>query len=370
MKLLFILGTRPDAIKLAPVIQEARKYKNIKTYVCLTGQHRQLLDQVVDFFGIKPNFDLNLMECNQNIADITSKAISKLGSLIKKIKPDWVVVQGDTTTTFAGALCAFYNNTKIAHVEAGLRTYNKFSPFPEEINRVLTTQLADIHFAPTQRATDALLKENVSKSKIIITGNTGIDALFYALDKIKNQPKSLTIKKFKKIDFTKRILLVTGHRRESFGRPFQEICLALKQIAKMFPKLEIVYPVHLNPNVRGPVFKILSKIKNIHLVEPLDYPSFVWLMKKSYLILTDSGGIQEEAPSIKKPVIVMRNESERMEGVKAGIAELIGTRKSVIINSVSDLITNKRLYAGMIASKNPYGDGRASKRIVRGIIDA
>ncbi|MBM3253361.1 MAG: UDP-N-acetylglucosamine 2-epimerase (non-hydrolyzing) [Candidatus Omnitrophica bacterium] len=370
MKLLFILGTRPDAIKLAPVIQEARKHKNIKTYVCLTGQHRQLLDQVVNFFGIKPDFDLNLMKANQNLSDITSKATSKLGNIIKKTKPNWVIVQGDTTTTFVGALCAFYNKTKIAHVEAGLRTYNKFSPFPEEINRALTTQLADIHFAPTRKAEKYLIKENIPKKRIVITGNTGIDALFYALDKIKNIPQNKMAKSLKNIDFSSKIILVTGHRRESFGKPFHDICLALKQIAKIFPESNIVYPVHLNPNVRKPVFKILSKVKNIHLIEPLDYPSFVWLMKKSYLILTDSGGIQEEAPSIKKPVIVMRNASERMEGIEAGIAKLIGTRKSAIVDSVSNLISNKKLYSGMIASRNPYGDGKASRRIIREIVNA
>jgi len=367
MKLLFILGTRPDAIKLAPVIIEAKKQKKIKTFICLTAQHRQLLDQVIDFFNIKPDFDLNLMTSNQDLSDFTTEALKRVGEVIKKVNPDWVIVQGDTTTTFVGALCAFYNKTKIAHVEAGLRTHDKFSPFPEEINRALTTQLADIHFAPTKNAKKSLLKENIPPKKIIITGNTGIDALFYALKKI---PKTIMIKKFKKIDFTKKLILVTGHRRESFGKPFEEICLALKQIAQKFPDLEIAYPVHLNPNARKPVFKILSKIANIHLLEPLDYPSFVWLMKKSYIILTDSGGVQEEAPSVKKPVIVMRNVSERMEGVESGIAKLIGTKKSDIVSSVSSLISSRNIYSRMIASRNPYGDGKASARIIKEIINA
>lgn len=370
MKLLFILGTRPEAIKLAPVIKEAKRYKKVKTYVCLTAQHRQLLDQVINFFNIKPNFDLNLMKPNQNLYAVTSNAIRKLGVIIKKVKPDWVIVQGDTTTTFVGALCAFYNKTKIAHVEAGLRTHDKFSPFPEEINRALTTQLADIHFAPTKKAENSLLKENITKNKIVITGNTGIDALFLTLEKIKNLPKAQIIKKFRKIDFAKKILLVTGHRRESFGKPFEEICLALKQIAGIFPDIEIVYPVHLNPNVKKPVYRMLSKIPNIHLIQPLDYPSFVWLMKNSYIILTDSGGVQEEAPSVQKPVIVIRRVSERMEGVELGIAKLIGTKKSAIVSSVSNLILNKNLYSKMIASKNPYGDGKASRRIIKEIINA
>ncbi|MDD2653610.1 MAG: UDP-N-acetylglucosamine 2-epimerase (non-hydrolyzing) [Candidatus Omnitrophica bacterium] len=370
MKLLFILGTRPDAIKLAPVIQEARKHKKIKIYICLTGQHRHMLDQVVNFFGIRPDFDLNLMEPNQNLFDITSKAILKLGDIIKKVNPDWVIVQGDTTTTFVGALCAFYNKTKIAHVEAGLRTYNKFSPFPEEINRTLTTQLADIHFAPTKKAEKSLLKENIEKKKIFITGNTGIDALFYTLDKIKSIPRNKFAGSLKNIDFSKKILLVTGHRRESFGKPFQEICLGLKQIAREFPNLEIVYPVHLNPNVRKTVFQILSKVNNMHLIEPLNYPSFVWLMKNSYLILTDSGGVQEEAPSIKKPVIVMRNVSERMEGIEEGIAKLIGTKKSDIVNSVSGLLKDSKQYSKMITAKNPYGNGKASPIIIRELLNA
>lgn len=370
MKLLFILGTRPDAIKLAPVIKEAKRHKKIKTYVCLTAQHRHLLDQVINFFNIKSDFDLNLMKPDQNLYDITSEAIKKLSVIIKKVNPDWIIVQGDTTTTFVGALCAFYNKTKVAHIEAGLRTKEKYSPFPEEINRVLTTQLADIHFAPTKKAEKSLLKEGIAKNKIVITGNTGIDSLFLALNKMKNIPETKIKNIFRNIDFSKKIMLVTGHRRESFGEPFKEICLALKQIAINFPEIEIVYPVHLNPNVRKPVFRILSKIPNIHLIEPLDYPYFVWLMKKSYIILTDSGGVQEEAPSLKKPVIVMRKVSERMEGVELGIAKLIGTKKSAIINYVSSLMKNSQLYSKMIARKNPYGDGKASQRIIRELLNA
>ncbi|MFH1968566.1 MAG: UDP-N-acetylglucosamine 2-epimerase (non-hydrolyzing) [bacterium] len=365
MKLLFIVGTRPDAIKLAPVIKKAKEKKNIKTYVCLTAQHRQMLDQVIDFFGIKPDFDLNIMTPNQDLFKVTARLLERLGKVIKKVKPDWVIVQGDTTTTFAGALSAFYLKTKIAHVEAGLRTFNKYSPFPEEINRSLTTRLADLHFAPTKKAKEFLLKEGIPSKKIVITGNTGVDALFLALKETNNIERRLP-----KIDFSKKIVLVTGHRRESFGRPLKEICLALKNIAKSFPEIEIIYPVHLNPNVKKPVFAILKNIKNIHLIKPLDYPSFTWIMKQSFIILTDSGGIQEEAPSFKKPVLVMRSVTERPEGIEAGIAKLVGTSKKEIIRAIKIIIQNKHEYKKMQASKNPYGDGKASGRIIKALTNA
>ena len=367
MKLLFILGTRPDAIKLAPVIKQAKKNKGIKSFVCLTAQHREMLDQVIRFFEIKPNFDLNLMTPNQNLAAFTSEATKKLNNVIKKVKPDWVIIQGDTTTTFVGALCAFYHKVKIAHVEAGLRTFNKYSPYPEEINRTLTTNLADLHFAPTKRAEKSLIKEGVSRKRIKVTGNTGIDALLVALKKTKKYGTKASLQK---IDFSKKIILVTGHRRESFGEPFKKICSALKKLAKSFPEFEIVYPVHLNPNVKKLVFKMLKSIPNIHLIKPLDYPSFVWLMKKSYIILTDSGGIQEEAPSIKKPVLVMREVTERPEGIKAGIAKIVGTNDKNIVKSVRKLIKDKKLYKKMTTTKNPYGDGKASQRILKALNNA
>lgn len=367
MKLLFILGTRPDAIKLSPVIKTAKAKKNIKVFTCITAQHREMLDQVIRFFNIKPDFDLDLMSKNQKLADFTSLAIKKINNVILKVKPDWVIVQGDTNTTFLGALCAYYNRIKIAHVEAGLRTYRKYAPFPEEINRVMTTHLADLHFAPTLKAKDALLKENVPRNKIVITGNTGIDALLLTLRKIKDS-RIKNQKELSKINFSKKVLLITGHRRESFGKPFMNICLALKEIAKKFPELELVYPVHLNPNVKRPVRKILSNIVNIHLIEPLEYPSFIWLMKQSYIILTDSGGIQEEAPSLKKPVLVMRDVSERPEGIKLGIAKLVGTNKNRIISSMTNLLCKKNAYKKMIATYNPYGDGLASRKIIKTIL--
>jgi UDP-N-acetylglucosamine 2-epimerase (non-hydrolysing) len=370
MKLLFILGTRPDAIKLAPVIKVAKNKKGIKTFICLTAQHRQMLDQVIKFFDIKPDFDLNLMSPNQKLSAFTAEAIRKTDTIIKQVKPDWVIVQGDTTTTFVGALCAFYHRIKVAHVEAGLRTNNKYAPFPEEVNRVLTTKLADIHFAPTRNAKQHLLIEGVVKDKIIVTGNTGIDALLWVLKKIDAYNLDYSKTKFSMIDFSKRILLVTGHRRENFGKPFREICLALKAVAGYFPEIEIVYPVHLNPNIKNPIFNILSGISNIHLIEPLDYISFIWLMKQAYFILTDSGGIQEEAPTLKKPVLVMRDVSERPEGLDIGVAKLVGTERKKIINSVKALLQNEKKYKDMLCLVNPYGDGKASRRIIETLIHA
>lgn len=362
MKILFFFGTRPEAIKLAPLIKELQKSTEIfEVNVCVSAQHREMLDQVLDFFEIKPDYDLNIMKHNQDLFDITRNILKGIKEVIVNFKPDWLVVQGDTTSTFVGALAAFYEKIKIAHIEAGLRSFNKYSPFPEEVNRVLTTHLSDVHFAPTNEARANLLREGVSSDKILVVGNTSIDALFYCLEKVSKE-KIEYFRIFKGVDFNKRIILVTGHRRESFGKPFEDICNALREIA-LRNDVEIIYPVHLNPNVRKPVFSILKGLKNVYLIEPLDYPSFVWIMNRSYLILTDSGGVQEEAPSLGKPVLVMRDVTERNEGVEAGTARVVGTNRERIVNEIIRLLTNKKEYEAMAKSVNPYGDGKACKRI-------
>lgn len=362
MRILFFFGTRPEAIKLAPLIKEFSKYpEKFDLKVCVSAQHREMLDQVLNFFDIKPDFDLNIMKSNQNLYNITTEALNGIKGYISNYKPDWLIVQGDTTTTFAGALSAFYEKVKIAHIEAGLRSFNKYAPFPEEINRVLTTHLSDIHFSPTLRAKKNLLKEGVPEDKIFVVGNTSIDAILFCLKKVSGK-KTGYFKSFKSINFKKKIILVTGHRRESLGKPFENICYALKTIAQK-NNVEIVYPVHLNPNVKKPVFNILKDVPNIHLIEPLDYPSFVWLMNKSYIILTDSGGVQEEAPSLGKPVLVMRDVTERTEGIDAGTAKIVGTSKDVIISETSRLLTDKSEYDMMARANNPYGDGMACRRI-------
>lgn len=364
MRVLFFFGTRPEAIKLAPLIKELQKnLTKIKTKVCVSAQHRSMLDQVLTFFNITPDYDLNIMKPDQNLFEVTTEALDGIYKVIGACKPDWLIVQGDTTTTFAGALAAFYEKVKVAHVEAGLRSFNKYSPLPEEVNRVLTTHLADLHFAPTPRAKENLFRESISPDKIFTVGNTSIDALFLCLEKIADTPKRAD-PAFRGIDFEKKIILVTGHRRESFGRPFENICHALRTIADD-SHAEIVYPVHLNPNVRRPVLKILKDIPNVHLIEPLDYPSFVWLMQKSYLVLTDSGGVQEEAPSLGKPVLVMRDTTERPEAVEAGTVKLVGTYKNKIVDGVSTLLTDRKKYLAMSRAHNPYGDGKASRRIVK-----
>lgn len=362
MKILFFFGTRPEAIKLAPLINELRKYpEKFDTRVCVSAQHREMLDQVLSFFEIRPDYDLNIMKQDQDLFDITRNILKGIKDVIVDFRPDWIIVQGDTTTTFVGSLAAFYEKIKIAHVEAGLRSFNKYSPFPEEINRVLTTHLSDVHFAPTAGARENLLREGITSDKIFVVGNTSIDALFYCLERVSTK-RLEDSQILKAIDFSKRIILVTGHRRESFGRPFEEICNAIKDIAAN-NDVEIVYPVHLNPRVRKPVFRILKNLTNVHLIEPLDYPSFVWLMNKSYIILTDSGGIQEEAPSIGKPVLVMRDVTERNEGVNAGTARIVGTDRVKIVKEALKLISDRTEYDKMAKSINPYGDGNASKRI-------
>jgi UDP-N-acetylglucosamine 2-epimerase (non-hydrolysing) len=362
MKLLFFFGTRPEAIKLSPLVKELRKYGELfNVKVCVSAQHREMLDQVLEFFDIKPDFDLDIMKPDQDIYDILTKSITGIRKLIKSCRPDYLIIQGDTTTTFAGALAAYYEKVKVAHVEAGLRSFDKYAPFPEEMNRLLTSHIADLHFAPTPRAKENLMKESIPDDKICVVGNTGIDALFTCLDKLADEEPP-GIASFRHIDFKKKVILVTGHRRESFGKPFENICEALKSIASN-NTVEIVYPVHLNPNVRKPVFKILGDLPNIHLVDPIDYPTFVWLMNKAYLIITDSGGIQEEVPSLGKPVLVMRDVTERMEGVEAGTARLVGTNKDVIVREAMNLLENREEYEKMSQAINPYGDGTACIKI-------
>jgi len=363
MKILFCFGTRPEAIKMAPLIKELKgNSTNFDVAVCLTAQHREMLDQVMNFFELKADYDLNIMKKDQTLQDITISTIAGIRDTIKSFKPDLILVQGDTTTTFASALSAFYERVMVGHVEAGLRSFDKYSPYPEEINRVLTTQLSSIHFAPTEKARQNLLREYIPQESIHVVGNTSIDALLLCLKVIKGNEANYK-KKFRYLNPNKRkVILVTGHRRESFGEPFRKICMSLKTIA-MLENVDIVYPVHLNPNVRKPVYEILDNIKNIHLIEPLEYPDFVYLMYISHLILTDSGGVQEEAPSLGKPVLVMRDVTERTEGIEAGTAMLVGTDPQEIIEQSLLLLKNNEAYEKMANAVNPYGDGTASQKI-------
>lgn len=362
-KILIVFGTRPEAIKMAPLVKEFEKEKaKFDVKVCVTAQHREMLDQVLDFFEIKPHYDLNLMRPGQNLYQLTADVIMGLKTVLEDFKPDFVMVHGDTTTSSAAALASFYANTKICHIEAGLRTFNKYSPFPEEMNRQLTGRLADFHFAPTDSAKINLIKEGVNPEFIFVTGNTVIDALLYAKDKVEEVVDE-QIEYLKSIvDYSKDLILVTGHRRENFGNGFINICNALKRIA-LEQNVQIIYPVHLNPNVQKPVNEILSGVKNIKLIDPLNYPAFVWLMKKSKLIITDSGGVQEEAPSLGKPVLVTRDTTERPEAVNAKTVMLVGTDMLEIVRNAKELLTNRDLYAEMSTAHNPYGDGKTSKRV-------
>lgn len=363
-RIMFIYGTRPEAIKMAPLIKEFQKHVDIfKTIVCLTGQHREMLDQTNKFFGIEGDYDLNLMKAGQTLFDITADCLLGLKDVLEKAKPDLVFVQGDTTTVLAGALASFYFKIPLAHLEAGLRSGEKYSPFPEEINRTLAGRIADFHFAPTLVAVENLKKENITKN-VFMVGNTVIDALHLGLSLIKEQGEDEYKRFFSGIDFSKKVILVTGHRRESFGDGFENICLAIKTIAKNHSDVEIVYPVHLNPNVQKPVTEHLSGIKNVHLIKPLDYPYLIWLMEKCFFVLTDSGGIQEEAPALGKPVLVMREVTERTEGVEAGTAKLVGTNTEKIISATESLLKDRNEYHKMANAVNPYGDGKTSERIV------
>lgn len=370
-KILLVFGTRPEAIKMAPLVKEFQKYpEQFDTKVCVTGQHRQMLDQVLDVFDIKADYDLNIMAPNQDLYDITSKVLLGLRDVLKQLQPEIIFVHGDTTTSMAATMAAFYQQIKVAHVEAGLRTYNLYSPWPEEMNRQLTDRLCDYCFAPTEMSKNNLLQEKIDPDKIFVTGNSVIDALLMAVDIIKTKEgleqdliSQLTEKGYT-LKADKKYILVTGHRRENFGDGFLNICKALKEIATKYPDIDIVYPVHLNPNVQKPVFDLLAGIDNIFLISPLDYLPFVYLMQHSYLILTDSGGVQEEAPSLGKPVLVMRNTTERPEAVEAGTVKLVGTNASDITDNVNLLLTDKSVYNKMSQAHNPYGDGRACERII------
>lgn len=367
IKNLIIFGTRPEAIKMAPLVHEFKKNPNqFETKVCITAQHREMLDQVLDFFEIQADYDLNLMRPNQNLYSLTSDILLNLKPILEEFQPDFVYVHGDTTTTMAASLAAFYNHSKVCHVEAGLRTYNLQSPFPEEMNRQVSSVLSDFHFAPTETSKFNLLKEHKTASSICVTGNTVIDALLYGIEKVKSDDfQDIEIENLKKvIDPTKKLILVTGHRRENHGEGFIRICEALKEIAIQNPNVQIVYPVHLNPNVKKPVYELLSGIENIQLIAPLAYPAFIWLMEKSYLLITDSGGVQEEAPSLGKPVLVMRDTTERPEAVEAGTVILVGTDKHKIISECTRLLNESDAYLNMSKVHNPYGDGKASQRIV------
>lgn len=357
------MGTRPEAIKFAPLIKQLEKEPSFELRICITGQHKEMLQQVLDFFEIIPHYDLNLMKHNQTLFDVSAGALTGLKPILDEYMPDIVFVQGDTTTAFIGALAAFYEKCKIAHLEAGLRSGDKFSPFPEEANRKLTGAIADFHFAPTELAKNALLKENIHDN-VWVVGNTVVDALLLGLENLRN--RAIDFKdEFEYIDFTKPVILITAHRRESFGKPFEDICDAILDIKQSHPEVQFIYPVHFNPNVREVVNRKLAGKKGIFLIEPLDYPRLIWLMEKSTIILTDSGGIQEEAPALGKPVLVMRDVTERIEGIDAGTAKLVGTDKDVIVKNLHALLNNTDgIYDKMAKAVNPYGDGTTSNQII------
>lgn len=370
LKILTIFGTRPEAIKMAPVVRAIAKHPDkFKNIVCVTAQHREMLDQVLNLFQIIPDYDLNIMKPGQDLFDITCDALTGLKSVLQQENPDVVLIHGDTTTTMTAAIASYYCKVKIGHVEAGLRTHNKYAPFPEETNRRIAGCLADLHFVPTENARQNLLKEGVSSETIFVTGNTVIDALL-SVSEMLDRNRELTSRFDSQFSFlmpNQKLILVTGHRRENFGEGFENICLALAEIARANPCVDIVYPVHLNPNVQEPVRRIMGKndLGNIHLIKPMDYLPFIYLMKRSYLIITDSGGIQEEAPSLGKPVLVMRDTTERPEAVAAGTVKLVGTDKNKLIKETTILLNNQLEYAAMTAAHNPYGDGKASDRIVK-----
>lgn len=364
-KALIVFGTRPEAIKMAPLVKEFQaNAQDFQTKVCVTAQHREMLDQVLSFFDIVPDYDLDLMKPNQNLYSLTADIITGLKPVLEDFSPDFVFVHGDTSTTMAASIAAFYSGAKVCHVEAGLRTYDLRSPFPEEMNRQVTGRISDFHFAPTETSRQNLLKENVSDASILVTGNTVIDALLESSERVKHihNPEIESLKQI--TGDTERIILVTGHRRENHGDGFINICAALKRIAEANPDVQIIYPVHLNPNVKGPVYELLGSVKNIQLIDPLSYPAFVWLMNKSYLIITDSGGVQEEAPSLGKPVLVMRDTTERPEAVDAGTVILVGTDQDKIYQECSELLNNPERYEKMSSLHNPYGDGNACQKIV------
>ena len=367
---MLVFGTRPEAIKMAPLVKAFEASGDFETIVCVTAQHRQMLDQVLDLFEIAPDYDLDIMKPGQNLYEVTSNILMGLKGVFEEAKPDIVLVHGDTTTTLATSLAAFYQQIPVGHVEAGLRTGNIYSPWPEEGNRQVTGRLATYHFAPTEESRSNLLKENVDIEHVIVTGNTVIDALVSVVSKIRNDQdleeklQKIVAQKGYDVDKARKLVLVTGHRRENFGQGFLNICEALKEVASRYPDADIVYPVHLNPNVQQPVKEILSDVSNVYLIDPLDYEPFVYLMSHAYFILTDSGGIQEEAPSLGKPVLVMRDTTERPEAVKAGTVRLVGTDREAIVDACVELFEEPARYEAMSKSHNPYGDGKACMRIV------
>lgn len=371
-KVLLAFGTRPEAIKMAPLYRALKNKNNFfETRICVTAQHRQMLDQVLNFFDIIPDYDLDLMRPDQNLNTIWADILIKMKKVIEDWSPDWVLVHGDTATSTAVALAAYFAHCKVGHIEAGLRTWNKWSPFPEEMNRQLTSRIADFHFAPTIKSCDNLLSEGVPRENIDITGNTVIDALFQSVEEVtKVGYHNAEIDNLKSLlQINNDIILITGHRRENFGQGFINICTAIKEISTRFPEVQIIYPVHLNPHVSNPVHELLNGIKNVFLISPLSYPSFVWLMDKSKIILTDSGGVQEEAPSLGKPVLVMRDTTERPEAVEAGTVVLVGTDPQKIIDETIELLTNPIRYKQMSNIKNPYGDGEACTKIVNILVN-
>ena len=381
-KVMLVFGTRPEAIKMAPLVKEFQKQpKRVETVVCVTGQHREMLDQVLKIFDIKPDYDLNIMKQGQDLYDVTARVLTGMRDVLKEVKPDVVLVHGDTTTSTAAALAAFYQQIPVGHVEAGLRTHNIYSPWPEEMNRLLTGRLATYHFSPTPLSRNNLIKESVEDRNIIITGNTVIDALYWVVDKIKNNKEldneledilSKAGYDVNRLNNGKKLVLITGHRRENFGDGFINMCTAIKDLTVKYPDLDFVYPMHLNPNVRKPIHEVfgenLSGLKNMFFIEPLEYLSFVYLMEKSSIVLTDSGGIQEEAPGLGKPVLVMRDTTERPEALDAGTVKLVGTDYNKIVNEVSSLIDDKAAYEKMSKAVNPYGDGLACGRIVNALL--
>ena len=381
-KVMLVFGTRPEAIKMAPLVKEFQKQKErIETVVCVTGQHREMLDQVLEIFDIKPDYDLNIMKQGQDLYDVTARVLTGMREVLKEVKPDVVLVHGDTTTSTAAALATFYQQIPVGHVEAGLRTHNIYSPWPEEMNRLLTGRLATYHFSPTPLSRNNLIKESIDDRNIIVTGNTVIDALYWVVDKIKNNKElnnelenvlSKAGYDANRLNNGKKLVLITGHRRENFGDGFINMCTAIKDLTIKHPDVDFVYPMHLNPNVRKPIHEVfgenLSGLKNMFFIEPLEYLSFVYLMEKSSIVLTDSGGIQEEAPGLGKPVLVMRNTTERPEALNAGTVKLVGTDYNKIVNEVSSLIDDKAAYEKMSKAVNPYGDGLACGRIVNALL--
>lgn len=381
-KVMLVFGTRPEAIKMAPLVKEFQKQpKRVETVVCVTGQHREMLDQVLKIFDIKPDYDLNIMKQGQDLYDVTARVLTGMRDVLKEVKPDVVLVHGDTTTSTVAALAAFYQQIPVGHVEAGLRTHNIYSPWPEEMNRLLTGRLATYHFSPTPLSRNNLIKESVDDRNIIVTGNTVIDALYWVVDKIKNNKEldneledilSKAGYDVNRLNNGKKLVLITGHRRENFGDGFINMCTAIKDLTVKYPDLDFVYPMHLNPNVRKPIHEVfgenLSGLKNMFFIESLEYLSFVYLMEKSSIVLTDSGGIQEEAPGLGKPVLVMRDTTERPEALDAGTVKLVGTDYNKIVNEVSSLIDDKAAYEKMSKAVNPYGDGLACGRIVNALL--